>query len=164
MAHLSRLDKALLGLLKSRRVATLATINGASGAPYASLVPFAIDTKARQLVLHVSGLAAHTANMSSEPRVSLLISEAEPESAPVHDMARITLEGVAHVPAISTPAWQSAREAYLARFPEAEPMTTLTDFRFVCLELTHGRHIAGFGAARSVQAEVLNQILGHENY
>lgn len=160
MAHLSRLDKALLELLKSRRVAALATINAASRTPYASLVPFAIDTKARQLVLHVSSLAAHTANMSSEPRISLLISEVEPENAPVHELARITLEGVAHVPAISTPAWQSARDAYLARFPEAEPMTTLTDFRFVCLELTHARHIAGFGAARSVHADVLKQIMG----
>jgi hypothetical protein len=58
-----------------------------------------------------------------------------------------------------TPAWRSAREAYLARFPEAEPMTQLGDFRFVAIAVGGARQVAGFGAARSLDAEAIDQAL-----
>jgi hypothetical protein len=50
---------------------------------------------------------------------------------------------------------------YLARFPEAEPMTTLGDFRFLRLTPQGARQVAGFGAARSLSASELAQALGH---
>ena len=55
--------------------------------------------------------------------------------------------------------WQALRAAYLARFPEAEPMTQLGDFRFVALRPVAGRHVAGFGAARSVDNDEWARVL-----
>ena len=57
------------------------------------------------------------------------------------------------------PIATACRAAYLERFPEAEPMTQLGDFRFVALHLTGARHVAGFGAARSVDVDELAQVL-----
>ena len=55
--HLPRLGHALRALLHERRHAALGTLD-AAGAPFVSMVPFAVDATAGRLVLHVSGLAA----------------------------------------------------------------------------------------------------------
>ena len=153
--HLPRLGHALRDLLRARRVGALGTLDAGSGTAFVSMVPYAIDGAARCLVLHVSGLAAHTAQLAAEPRVSLLVTAAERDDAPVHDLARVTLHALAATPAPGSPAWASARAAYLARFPDVAPMTELPDFRFVTLTPTGARQVAGFGSARSVAAEEL---------
>ena len=145
--HLPRLGHALRALLHERRHAALGTLD-AAGAPFVSMVPFAVDATAGRLVLHISGLAAHTGHMAAEPRVSLLVTAADAAGQPVHDLARVTLQALAHTPAPGAADWASARAAYLARFPEATPMTELPDFRFVTLQITGARQVAGFGAAR----------------
>ena len=156
--HLPRLGHALRALLHERRHAALGTLD-AAGAPFVSMVPFAIDAAAGRLVLHISGLAAHTGHMAAEPRVSLLVTAADAAGQPVHDLARVTLQALAHTPAPRAADWASARAAYLARFPEATPMTELPDFRFITLQITGARQVAGFGAARSVPADELASIL-----
>lgn len=156
--HLPRLGHALRTLLHDRRHAALGTLD-AAGAPFVSMVPFAIDAAAGRLVLHISGLAAHTGHMAAEPRVSLLVTAADAAGQPVHDLARVTLQALAHTPAPRAADWASARAAYLARFPEATPMTELPDFRFITLQITGARQVAGFGAARSVPADELASIL-----
>ena len=156
--HLPRLGHALRTLLHKRRHAALGTLD-AAGAPFVSMVPFAIDATAGRLVLHISGLAAHTGHMAAEPRVSLLVTAADVDGQPVHDLARVTLQALAHTPAPRAADWASARAAYLARFPEATPMTELPDFRFITLQITGARQVAGFGAARSVPADELASIL-----
>jgi hypothetical protein len=55
--------------------------------------------------------------------------------------------------------WHSARAAYLQRFPEAEPLTELGDFRFVDIDLESAHQVAGFGAARSLDADALAQVM-----
>ena len=90
--HLPRLGLALRALLQARRHAALGTLDAQGGGAFVSMVPFAIDTATQRLVLHVSGLAAHTANMAAEPRVSLLVTAADADDAPVHDLARVTLQ------------------------------------------------------------------------
>lgn len=158
-SHLSRLDLALRALLQTRRHAALGTLDAQGGSAFVSMVPYAIDGATRQLVLHVSGLAAHTANMAAEPRVSLLVTAADADDAPVHDLPRVTLQALAATPAPGSPAWASARAAYLARFPDAGPMTALPDFRFVTLQPTQARQVAGLGAARTVSAPELAPLL-----
>ncbi len=157
--HLPRLGHALRALLRARRHAALGTLDARGGGAFVSMVPYAIDTAAQRLVLHVSGLAAHTANMAAEPRVSLLVTAADAEGAPVHELPRVSLQALATTPAPESPAWASARAAYLARFPDVEPMTALPDFRFVTLQLTGARQVAGFGAARTVTPEELALVL-----
>jgi putative heme iron utilization protein len=157
--HLHRLTLALHALLRKQRVAALGTCNE-DGTPFVSMVPFAIDSAAGAVVIHVSGLAPHTRNLQAMRQVSLLVMESEEPGAPVHALPRVTLEGSACVVPQGDPAWTSARSAYLERFPEAEPMTQLGDFRFVAITLSGARQVAGFGAARSVDATTLAQLLG----
>ena len=152
------MTQALRSLLQSQRVAALGTI-GNDGAPLVSMVPFAIAPEPGRIVIHVSGLAAHTGNLQKSPTVSLMVMHAEVAGEPVHALSRVTLEARAEVLDIETSVWRACRAAYLARFPEAEPMTALGDFRFVALRVNGARQVAGFGAARSVSGKEIAQVL-----
>jgi putative heme iron utilization protein len=156
--HQPRLMQALAQLLREQRVAALATLE-ADGTPVVSMVPFALEPALGCLVLHVSALAQHTGNMEREPRVSLLVMRPEQAGEPVHALPRVSLFGRASTPQRDSQDWWACRAAYLERFPEAEPMTQLGDFRFVAIELEGARQIAGFGAARSVGVEELVAVL-----
>lgn len=155
------LSRALRALLLSQRTAALGTLD-AAGAPFVSLVPFAlhvVGAEATFIVLHVSALAPHTANLERSPRVSLMVSRSEVPGEPVHALPRVTLDASARLLAPGSADALACRSAYLQRFPEAEPMTQLGDFRFVRLDLLGARQIAGFGAARSVDAPALMRAL-----
>jgi putative heme iron utilization protein len=158
MTHEPRLSQALRALINSHRVAALGTL-GADGVPFVSMVPFAVEPQSGLVVIHVSGLAAHTRNLQTTPRVSLLITQAEMAGEPVHALPRVTLEGVASVLERDSDTWQSARDAYLGRFEEATPMTELGDFMFVGIHIQGARQVAGFGAARSLDAEEIAAVL-----
>ncbi len=158
MAHEARLTTALRELIGSQRVAALGTL-GDDGAPFVSMVPFAVDPLDRSLVIHISGLAAHTRNLQRTPRASLLVCQAEVAGEPVHALPRVTLD-IEAADATTEADAQACRTAYLARFPEAEPMTALGDFRFVRLRPLGARQVAGFGAARSLDAAELARALG----
>ena len=158
MTHEPRLTVALRSLLQTQRVAALGTLD-TDGFPFVSMVPFAVEPASAQLVIHVSGLAAHTRNLQTTSRVSLLVMQAEVMGEPVHALARVTLEGVATVLERESAAWRQARDAYLARFPDAQPMTELGDFMFVGVAVQGARQVAGFGAARSLDAETMAEVL-----
>ena len=159
--HESRLTLALRELLNTRRVAALGTLDARDpGLPFVSMVPFARLGAEACLVIHVSGLAAHTRNLLAHPQVSLLVTAAEADGEPVHALPRVTFDAVAQLPERDSPAWTAARAAYLTRFPEAALMTELGDFMFVLLRPTGARQVAGFGAARDVDAAELTRLLG----
>lgn len=158
MSHEPRLSLDLRTLLSTQRVATLGTLSE-DGSPFVSMVPFALASQSPSVVIHVSGLAAHTRNLLASPAVSLLVMQAETAGEPVHALPRVTLQGRAEVLVKDSTAWMEARAAYLQRFPEAEPMTALGDFMFMAIRLLGARQIAGFGAARSLDAEALARIL-----
>jgi putative heme iron utilization protein len=158
MPHEPRLTAALRTLLNTQRVAALGTL-GEDGHAFVSMVPFAIDGTSGHLVIHVSGLAAHARNLERTPRVSLLVLQAEVAGEPVHALPRVTLDGTATVLDVDSLAWASARSAYLARFADVEYMTQLGDFRFVAIAVSGARQVAGFGAARSIEADELAQVL-----
>lgn len=160
MTHESRLSLALRDLLAARRVAALGTLDAERPEqPFVSMVPYARCAAEGGLVLHVSALAPHTRNLLAHPQVSLMVMAAEVDGQAVHALPRVTLDAVAHVPEPGSAAWAAARAAYLARFPEAEPMTALGDFMFVLLRPTGARQVAGFGAARQVDTDELARLL-----
>lgn len=158
MPHEPRLTTALRTLLHTHRVAALGTL-GEDGNVSVSMVPFAMDATTGSLVIHVSGLAAHTRNLQAAPRVSVMVMQAEVPVELVHALPRVTLDGMAQVLPVDSPQWASARAAYLARFPDVEFMTQLGDFRFVAITVQGARQVAGFGAARSIDAEEMEQVL-----
>ena len=161
MLHESRLQQSLRELLHSRRTAALAVqpladfSASAVPSPSLSFVPWAWCSDFSCLVIHVSALAAHTAAMQAHPAISLMMVAAEVPGQGVHALERVSMTGVASTPPPQSLLCQAAKACYLARFPEAEPMTQLGDFRFMCITLSSGRHVAGFGAAREVSDQDL---------
>jgi putative heme iron utilization protein len=111
------------------------------GHPFVSVMPYAPGDRGRPLVL-ISGLAMHTQNLDADPRASLLVVQAGHEDPLA--MARVTLMGRAQrLPAADRPA---AREAYLARHPNAVHWVDYGDFAFWRLDLTDVYFVGGFGA------------------
>jgi heme iron utilization protein len=160
MPHEPRLTQALRALLASRRTAALGTLDAANpGQPFVSMVPYAIEPDSGCFIVHLSGLAPHTRNLQQNPQASLMVCAAEIKGEPVHALSRVTLDVMADTLPDEHPDQPAARAAYLARFPEAEPMTGLGDFRFVRLRAHGARQVAGFGAARSVEADELTAVL-----
>jgi len=161
MAHVSRLTGQVRSLLQAQRAAALGTL-GADGAVLVSMTPFAVEPRQRCFVIHVSELAAHTRNLQLANRVSLLVMQSEVPGEPVHALPRVTFDGIASVPERDSPLWLACRDAYLGRFPEAQMMTQLGDFKFVAVEVKGARQVAGFGAARSISQEEARLALGTE--
>ena len=131
-----------------------------SGMPFVSMVAYAVEPRLHCVVIHVSGLAAHTRNLQARDRVSLMVMQSEVAGEPVHALPRVTLEGVAKVAERGSTEWVACKAAYLTRFPEAEPMTELGDFKFVAIRVTGARQVAGFGAARSLDEDEIRFVLG----
>ncbi|GAB4218327.1 MAG: pyridoxamine 5'-phosphate oxidase family protein [Rhodoferax sp.] len=156
--HESRLDRALRALLVQQRVAALGTL-GEQGQPFVSMVPFAVWAESAALVIHVSLLAPHTRNLLGDPRVSVMVQQPEVAGEPVHALPRVSIDALARRLGPGSDDWLAARGVYLARFPEAQPMTELGDFSFVALQPTLARHVAGFGSARPLDADAMGQVL-----
>lgn len=155
---LSRLDSALIDLLHNRYTATLGTLTD-HGEVSLSMVPYAIDTACGDLVILISGLAAHTRQLQARARASLLICDSEDQSDNVHALARVSLEVTARWPTPGTDEARQASDVYLARHPAAEMLTELPDFRWVRLQPLQARQVAGFGAARTLECDRLLELL-----
>ena len=159
MPHESHLQQSLRALLATQRIATLGvqpladfSMPQALPAPGLSCVPWAWNSEFYCLVIHVSALASHTQAMEQHPAVSLMMTAQEQANTGVHALERVSIQGIASTPPPESLLCQTAKNSYLQRFPEAEAMTMLADFRFVCITPSNARHIAGFGAARDVDA------------
>jgi hypothetical protein len=104
---------------------------------------------------HESRLARALRGLLHTQRVAALGTPGQPVRALPH----LTLATQAHPLHPDHPWHPACRAAYLSRFPEAEPMTALPDFRFVALQVLGARQVAGFGAARSVGIDELQRAL-----
>lgn len=142
-------------LLLGRSVAALATLHDA--APFASMVPFAATNHGGRLrlVVHVSGLAAHTRDMRAAPAVCLLVMAAESADVPPQALPRVSLPGRAEFIPTDHPDHGVLKAAYLARFPEAADLFSFADFSLVALEPTSARLVAGFARAMTLTPESL---------
>lgn len=158
MEHESRLMGEMRRLFSVSRRAALATTDS-EGHPYASAVPYAVDPQSARVVLLISGLAAHTEHIRRQPRVSLLVAEPERAGEPVHALGRLTLTAHAEVLEPGDAGIEALGLAYLRRFPDAEPIACLPDFRYVALRVLAVRQVAGFGAARDVALAELERLL-----
>lgn len=155
---LSRLDQALLDLLHGRYTATLGTLTD-HGEAALSMVPYALDTTRGDVVILISGLAAHTRQLQVHPHASLLVCDSEDQSDNVHALSRVSLDVTALWPLAGSDEARQASTVYLARHPAAEMLTGLPDFRWVRLQPQQARQVAGFGAARTLDHERLLELL-----
>ena len=142
----------LRGLLDQRPVASLATLH--RGEPAVSMVPF-VRCDDGTLLIHVSALATHTRDMQEHPRVSLMVM-AEPDAlTPAQALPRVTLQCEVRGLPREGGAYDAAKAAYLARFPDSAITFGLADFSLVMLTPTAARLVAGFGRAHALVGEAL---------
>jgi heme iron utilization protein len=130
-------------LLREAGKGALATLLP-GGAPYASLVTIACTMDGAPILL-LSRLARHTANLSADPRVSLLLVE-EHARDPLEG-ARVSLEGT-----LSRTNDPAARRRFLARHPSAGAYADFSDFSFWRMEMSGAHLVAGFGRIADLKA------------
>jgi heme iron utilization protein len=153
----AELSAQMARLVRERATAALGTLH--AGAPFVSMVPYAIAADGSGFVIHVSKLAAHTKDMLADARVSLLVAEAEGMGRSPLALARVSVQGTARRIPSGSPDLSGCSAAYLARFPEAEPMFGFADFSIFLIRPDSARFVAGFGQAHSLSGESMTRLL-----
>lgn len=148
----------LCDLLRTQEVAALGTLH--QGRPYVSMVPFAMLPDGTDFIIHVSQLAAHTKDMLTSPPVSLLVIAPPMPGVMAQEQARITVQGEAVQRVAGTSGHAAAKAAYLARFPQSEPMFGFSDFSLFVIVPDTIRFVGGFAQATTISRETLAEVLG----
>lgn len=148
----------LCDLLRTQEVAALGTLH--QGRPYVSMVPFAMLPDGTDFIIHVSQLAAHTKDMLTSPPVSLLVIAPPVPGVMAQEQARITVQGEAVQRVAGTSGHAAAKAAYLARFPQSEPMFDFSDFSLFVIVPDTIRFVGGFAQATTISRETLAEVLG----
>ena len=141
-------------ILRGQTIASLGTLH--AGEPAVSMVPFAAAGGA--LVIHVSRLSSHTADMLAHATVGLLIVEANADDVLPQARARLSISGEAQR-LTDGPEEDGARAAYLERFPDAAPIFELGDFSLFAIRPRSIRVIGGFGRAATLSPEQIASLL-----
>jgi putative heme iron utilization protein len=146
-------SSTLRRLLATQPVAALATLH--RGEPAVSMVPFVLPPRTAHVVIHVSALATHTADMLAHPRIGLLVmadavSDVSPQALP-----RVSLQADAEQLPADGELHAQARAQYAARFPDAAITFELADFSLFLLRPVSARLVGGFGRAYSLVREPL---------
>jgi len=129
---------------------TLATLSRKHpGHPFASVMPYALDTVGRPLFL-ISTMAMHTHNLQADPRASLLVTQPDWSGDPLA-AGRLTLMGQAH--RLDGAGVADARAAYLARHERASYWVDFDDFGFWRLDVLDVYFVGGFAAMDWVTAD-----------
>ncbi|MDE1142235.1 MAG: pyridoxamine 5'-phosphate oxidase family protein [Paraburkholderia tropica] len=135
---------APLHLLHQVSVGALAThAREPHGFPYPTLLPFAVDTEHRPVIL-VSRLAEHTRNLQGDPRAGLLIAQTGARGEDVLNAPRMTLLGLFEP--TDADAHSPLARRYLRYQPDAARYLELGDFTFWVMHVERLRYIGGFGA------------------
>jgi putative heme iron utilization protein len=152
------LAKRLRALVEQQEVGSLGTLH--DGAPFVSMVPFALLPGGSGFLVHVSALAAHTRDMLADTRVSLMIMAARSADVPAQALARVTVQGDAMPIPQDAPVHALARAAYLARFPESAQTFELDDFALFAIRPRSLRYVGGFAQAKTITPEGFAEALG----
>jgi heme iron utilization protein len=149
-------EQSLARLIRATRIAALGTLH--DGEPNLAMVAYAFADDFSAFYIHVSRLGKHTTDMESDPRVSLLIIEADDRRPDPQTLARVSLRGAAEMVPRTDPGYPQVRKIYLERFPEAEQFFSLGDFNLWRITLRGGRFLAGFGHAFNLVPEGLRKV------
>ncbi len=131
------------GLLRSIRAGALGSLSREGGFPFASLVNIATDMDGAPILL-MSGLSAHTKNLTADQRASVLLSEGGKGDPLAHP--RLTVVG--HARRIPEGDLKSRlRRRFLARHPKSSLYVDFPDFSFWKLEIASAHLNGGFAKA-----------------
>jgi putative heme iron utilization protein len=128
---------------------SLGTIDRRSGHPYVSLVTVATEPDGTPVFL-ISRLAAHTQNLTTDPRASLLLDGTGGLGDPLTG-SRVTVLGFARRHESAT-----VRARFLARHPGAQGYIEFADFAFYALEIRQAHYVGGFGRILGLQGPMLH--------
>jgi putative heme iron utilization protein len=148
-------------LLRTTRAGALATIDRHTGHPFASLVNVATDSDG-SLVILVSRLSTHTANLEADARASVLLAATGKGDPLAHP--RLTLIGSFRQMQHDDPDEARVRRRFLARHPKSELYASFGDFSFWRLAVISAHLNGGFArAADLTAADVITDISGAAN-
>jgi heme iron utilization protein len=138
-------QQAWSALIEDVRTAVLLTLR--NGQPFGSHVPYVFGSDWTRAYLHLSRLALHTQHLLNDPHMSLFIAESDgPEKNPLA-LKRMNLQGETVILSPNAPSYDTIKEQYLDRFPQAEMMFGFGDFAIWELRLEDAHFVLGFGQA-----------------
>src|SRR5580704_6328771 len=131
------------------RIGSLSTLSRKQpGFPFGSVMPHGLDERGRPVFL-ISTMAMHTQNLQSDPRASLLVTQADGDGDPL-GASRVTLVGnVATIPEGET---AGARKLYLERYANSKYWVDFEDFSFYRMDVLDVYYVGGFGVMGWVPA------------
>jgi putative heme iron utilization protein len=142
-------------LLRTVRAGALATLDGETGYPFASLVTVATDCDGSPLLL-MSRLAAHTGNLERNARASVLLAQGGKGDPLAHP--RLTVLGQ-----VARTEEARVRARFLARHPKAKLYAGFADFSFWRLDITGAHLNGGFARAMALApAQIRTDLAGAE--
>jgi heme iron utilization protein len=141
-------QQVLLTLIRNQRIGALGTIR--IGTPEVSMVPFAAAQDCTAFFLHISKLAHHTQNILKDPRVSLMLAETDDGRHSPQTLARVSIQGGAVLVDGASSEYESAKSAYLTKFPQSEMMFGLGDFGLYKIVPQSARFVAGFAQTHNL--------------
>ena len=151
------LAATLRALLHEQQTAALATLH--KGEPALSMVPYALLPEGRGFVIHVSRLAAHTADMLANPAVSLLVVAPAGSASSPQELPRASVQGWARPLPPESVECSNATALYVARFPSSEQTFAFSDFALFTIEPRSLRFVGGFARATSILASEFASIM-----
>jgi putative heme iron utilization protein len=149
-------------LMRTARSGALATNDGASGIPFASLVAVGTDLDGSPVVL-TSRLSIHTRLLEADPRCSLLLSDIGKGDPLAHP--RLTLLAEAERIERGSAQEKHVRRRYLTQHPKAALYVDFPDFSFWRLSVSFGSLNGGFGRAyRMAKEDLLTDLTGFPDF
>ncbi|MGI8933787.1 MAG: HugZ family protein [Phormidesmis sp.] len=127
--------------------------------PQASYAPCVVDEE-RNIYIFVSGLSAHTQNLTATGRASALFIQDEAQTPQMFARKRLSYSCEATLLERQSDRWQTIAEQFESRFGNIiEVMKGLADFRIFQLSPQSGRFVVGFGAAYDIDPNDLSQLI-----
>ena len=135
-------ENLIRSLLAGQRFAVLATQGG--GAPYTSLVAFAVSPDLRHLFFPTRSGTRKFANLEASPQVALLVDNRSNSADDYRTAAALTVIGLTSVE--STPDENERRSSLLQRHPSLLGFLGEPDCRIACVTITEYRLVTQFEA------------------
>ncbi|MBX3721966.1 MAG: pyridoxamine 5'-phosphate oxidase family protein [Turneriella sp.] len=153
-----KIQSQMAALVGSRESLLLASV-AADGTPHASYAP-TVPGEGGKYYVHVSELAKHFHNLSTDGRVSALIIEDEKDAANIFARKRLTLEGRATEIDKESPLWAEVMDRFTKKFGAffEQSLRHLKDFHTFELSFDSGTLVLGFGSAFRLTGEELGQL------
>ncbi len=144
-------------LLEQFQSVILGTVS-TSGQPEASYSPAIIDEE-RNFYVYVSDLSAHTENLLSAKKASVLVIEDEKTAGQLFARKRVTFQCHAEEVERDSDAWQSLTEKMKTELGGVfGHLLGMLDFHLMRLTPESGRLVVGFGAAFDVTGARMDEL------